>query len=160
MEKAEFILAVKNIFNSCRNLSKLSGGVRKFTPDGRMVGDIGEVIASVFYRVNLHNVGRHDWDGVYNSKNVQIKATGGDSTYLREPPKDGFADGLLMVFKIDRESGKYELIYNGDIQRVWDALNSINTDRTGSKMISLNRLRKLQKFVYPENIIPVRQKMG
>lgn len=154
MKKAEFILAVKNIFDSCRNLSKLSGEMRNFTPDGRMVGDIGEVIASVFYRVNLHNVGRHDWDGTHNSRNVQIKATSGDDTYLKEPPKDGFADGLLMVFKIDRETGEYDLIYNGDIQRVWDALNNVSTDRTGSKMISLNRLRELQKSVHPEDIIP------
>ena len=141
MEKAEFILAVKNIFDSCQNLSKLSGGMRKFTPDGRMVGDIGEVIASVFYRVNLHNVGRHDWDGTYNGRNVQIKATSGSYTYLNKPPEDG----LLMVFKIDRESGEYELVYNGDIQCVWDILNNVSTDKAGSKMISLDRLRKLQK---------------
>ncbi|MCX6718420.1 MAG: hypothetical protein NTY81_02355 [Candidatus Staskawiczbacteria bacterium] len=154
MEKAEFTSAVKNVFHSCRDLSKLSGGMRKFTPDGRMVGDIGEVIAGVFYQIELHDVGRHDWDGTYNGRNVQIKATSGDGTYLKEPPEDGFADGLLMVFQIDRESGEYKSIYNGDIQRVWEALNNLKIDRTGAKMIPLDRLKELQKSVLPKDIIP------
>ncbi len=154
MEKAEFTSAVKNVFDACRNLSKLSGEMRKFTPDGRLVGDIGEIIAAAFYQVKLHDVGRHDWDGTYNGKNVQIKATSGKGTYLKEPPKDGFADGLLMVFQINQETGEFKSVYNGDIQCVWDALNSLKIDRTGAKMISLDRLRKLQKAVLPENIVP------
>ena len=128
--------------------------MRLFTPDGRMVGDIGEVIAGIFYQVKLHNVGRHDWDGTYNGRNVQVKATGGNDTYLKEPPKDGFADGLLMVFQIDREGGGYKLIYNGDIQRVWNELDDVNLNRAGEKMISLNRLRELQKSVHQKDIIP------
>ena len=149
MTKAEFTSAVKSVFDACRRLSKISGYVRKFTPDGRMVGDIGEVIAGSFYMVDLHNVGHHDWDGTYNDRNVQIKTTGGNDTYLKEPPKDGFGNSLLMVFRIDRESGKYELVYNGDIQRVWNALKNNN-----SKMISLDRLRQLQKSVHQKDIVP------
>ncbi len=153
MKKTEFALAVKSAFDACQHLSKLSGGMRRFTPDGRMVGDIGEVIAGSFYQVKLDDVSRRDWDGTCNARNVQIKATSGNDTYLKEPPKNGFADGLLMVFQINRESGDYKLIYNGDIQRVWDALNNISLDRTGAKMISLNSLRNLQKSVHSKDII-------
>jgi hypothetical protein len=123
-----------------------------------MVGDIGEVIATFFYQVKLHNEGRHDWDGTYNGRNVQIKATGGKETYLKEPPKEGFADGLLMVFYIDRKSGKDDLVYSGDIQRVWDALKHIKTTRAGEKMILLDHLRELQKSVRPKDIIQLRWK--
>ena len=130
--------------------------MRKFTPDGRMVGDIGEVIAAICYQVELHDEGRHHWDATYNRRNVQIKATGAKGTYLKEPPNEGFADGLLMVFYIDRESGEDELVYNGDIQRVWDALNHMKTNRAGEKVISLDRLRRLRKSVLPEDIIPLR----
>ena len=157
MKKAEFISAVKSVFDACLHLSKLSGGTRRFTPDGKMVGDIGEVIAGNFYQVNLDEISRRDWDGTHDTRNVQIKATSGNDTYLKEPPKDGFTDGLLMVFQINRESGDYKLIYNGDIQRVWDALNNISLDRTGAKMISLNSLRKLQKSVRPRDIIPEKE---
>ena len=154
MEKIEFNIAVKKVFDACRNLSKLSDSVRNFTPDGRMVGDIGEVIAKIFYGVRLHRDGHHNWDGTYNGRNVQIKATGGNGTYLKEPPKEGFSDGLLMAFKIDRECGEYEAVYNGDIQRVWDVLNNLKINRAGEKMISLNRLRELQKSVHQKDIIP------
>jgi hypothetical protein len=49
-----------------------------------MVGDIGEVIAAFFYQVALQGEGRHNWDGTYNGRNVQIKATG-SKTYLKQP---------------------------------------------------------------------------
>ncbi|KKU48772.1 hypothetical protein A3H10_00090 [Candidatus Uhrbacteria bacterium RIFCSPLOWO2_12_FULL_46_10] len=160
MEKVEFTAAVKDVFDACKHLSDISDGARKFTPDGRMVGDIGEVIAKFFFSIELHNVGRYDWDGTYNDRNVQIKTTGGGGTYLKEPPTEGFADGLLMVFFIDRESGEYELVYNGDIQRVWNTLNNVLLDKSGAKIISLNRLRELQTSVSREDIIPGRRNIS
>jgi hypothetical protein len=156
MTKAEFTSAVKSVFDACRHLSEISGKIRKFTPDGRMVGDIGEVIAALFYQVELHGEGRHDWDGTYNSRNVQIKATGSKGTYLKQPPEGGFGEGLLMVFYIDRESGEDTLVYNGDIQQVWEGLTHLQMSRAGEKAISLDRLRTLQRSVRPEDVIPLR----
>lgn len=147
MTKNEFISAVKSVFDACRHLSETSGKMRNFRPDGKMVGDIGEVIAGTFYQVSLYDDGHHDWDGTYKGRNVQIKTTGGIDTYLNRQPEEGFADGLLMVFYIDRQTGEYNLIYNGDIQSVWDELN-------GATFISLNRLRDLQKSVRHEDRIP------
>lgn len=144
MKKSEFEATVKNVFDACRKLSKTSGGMRLFTPDGRMVGDIGEVAASIFYKVKLHDVGKHVWDGVVGGKNVQIKATGGNGTYLKEPPKEGLGDGILMVIKIDRETGAHKLIYNGEMQRVWDALKNKSLSRSGEKQISLKDLQGLK----------------
>jgi hypothetical protein len=89
-----------------------------------MVGDIGEVIPAFFYQVALQGEGRHNWDGTYNGRNVQIKATG-SKTYLKQPAGRGLWHGLLMVFYIDRESGEDRLVYNGDIQQVWEALTHI-----------------------------------
>lgn len=154
MKKKELSLAVKNVFDACQSLSKTSGGMRPFTPDGKMVGDIGEVIAGSFYEVELDKIGRRAWDGTYCGRNVQIKATGGNSTYLKKPPKESSAKDLLMVFYISRENGEYELVYNGDIQKVWNDLKNKKIDSTGAKTISLDRLRELQKSVYSKNIIP------
>jgi hypothetical protein len=156
MTKAEFTAAVKAVFDACRRLSEISGGIRNFTPDGRMVGDIGEVIAALFYQVELHSEGSHDWDGIYDGRNVQIKATGSKATYLKQPPEGGFGGGLLMVFYIDRKTGEDKLVYNGDIQQVWDALTQKQMNRVGEKTISLEGLRALQKSVRPEDIIPPR----
>src|ERR1700722_12273462 len=107
MNKEDFALAVTKVFDACRELKKLCGDVRCFPPDGRLVGDIGEVIASSFYQVTLYPTGRHDWDGIYNGRHVQVRATTKEDTYLKLP-KDGCGDGLLMVFKIDENRGTYE----------------------------------------------------
>jgi hypothetical protein len=144
MKKSEFEAAVKNVFDACRQLSKISGNLRLFTSDGKMGGDIGEVAASIFHNVKLGRVGRHHWDGTLNDKDVQINATSGDITYVKKPPEEGFGDGILMVFKIDRKSGGHKLIYNGEIQRVWDALEKKNPDKVGDKFISLKDLDGLK----------------
>lgn len=155
MDKKEFTSAVREVFDACRRLSVLSGNNRPFTPDGRMVGDIGEVMAGSFYEVELDKIGRRDWDGIYRGRKVQIKTTGGTDTYLKRP-EEGFGSGLLMVFWINRENGECRIVYNGDVQRVWGEIKNLRPDRTGAKMISLDRLKQLQGSVRPEDVIPRR----
>ena len=49
---------------------------RKFTIDGRLVGDIGEIIAALEYDVILDDVAQADHDGrTTDGRRVQIKAT-------------------------------------------------------------------------------------
>jgi predicted ester cyclase len=48
---------------------------RRFTIDGRLVGDIGEVIAELEYDIKLHDVSQPDYDGITSDgRKVQIKA--------------------------------------------------------------------------------------
>ena len=48
---------------------------RRFTIDGRLVGDIGEVLAELEYDVNLHEVSQPEYDEVTtDGRRVQIKA--------------------------------------------------------------------------------------
>jgi hypothetical protein len=49
---------------------------RAFTIDGRLVGDVGEVIAALEYDIVLHEVSQAKHDAVTSDgRNVQIKAT-------------------------------------------------------------------------------------
>lgn len=118
---------------------------RKFTPDGRMVGDIGEAIAALKFGVILDKKSKKHWDGHrFDSSgkkwNVQIKTTQKDFTYLKKPPREGH----LIVFKIFN-NGEYECCYDGKIVRVWDSLSEQKIGRTGEKTIQLERLKKIQK---------------
>jgi len=120
---------------------------KPFTPDGRMIGDIGEAIAEICYKIIIDDKLRKDWDGTreggnYKYLEVQIKATQKDGTYLKKPPHDG---GLL-VFKIFPDK-KWKCYYNGSILRVWNYLNLQNPDNTGAKIISLDRLERLDKTI-------------
>jgi len=116
---------------------------RKFTPDGRMVGDIGEAIAALKFGVILDEKSQKNWDGYRidencNKRLVQIKTTQKTETYLKKPP----CDGDLLVFKI-KQDGEYELCYDGPALKVWDALSHRKADVTGAKIIELKKLKEI-----------------
>jgi len=135
--------AIKDLYHSVEKLND-AFSQRKFTPDGRMIGDIGEAIASLRFDVVLDEKSQKDWDGYRidkkgNKRMVQVKTTQKDETYLKKPP----CDGDLLVFKIRRD-GEYELCYDGSALKVWDSLSHRKADVTGAKMIDLKRLKQIK----------------
>ena len=80
---------------------------RKFTIDGRLVGDVGEVIAALEYDIELDKVSQPDHDGTTSDgKRVQVKATFRDSLTFKSTPD------YLLGFKLYPD-GRYEEIFNG-----------------------------------------------
>ena len=78
---------------------------RRFTIDGRLVGDIGEVIAALEY--DFHEVSQPGHDGTTNDgRNVQVKATFKDSLTFKAIPD------YYLGFKLYPD-GRYEEIFNG-----------------------------------------------
>lgn len=60
---------------------------RRFTIDGRLVGDIGEIIAAAEFDIELDDVSRAVHDGrMPDGRGVQIKATFQDHLRSRRPP--------------------------------------------------------------------------
>lgn len=78
-----------------------------FTIDGRLVGDLGEVIAALEYEVELHQISqaRHDATAL-DGRNVQIKATFKESLTFRSVPD------YYLGFKLYPD-GRHEEIFNG-----------------------------------------------
>ena len=154
MDEDKFKIAIRNIYEAVGALRGAFPG-RKFTPDGKMVGDIGEAIGKILYDLELDERSRKDWDGWWfdqngNRREVQIRATQCDTTYLKKPPNKG----TLLIFKIDKERmGEYHVIYNGDIEFVW---NHVKHQRSKEKTISLKDLIMLQETVSREDMIPGR----
>lgn len=130
---------IADLYSARNKLKAVDGNIGerwKFTLDGNLVGDIGEIIAC--YHFDLIPLGRgektHDAktkDGKY----VQIKATQGNDVGLGLEKRDF---EYLIVIKIF-EDGKYELIYNGPGAMIWE-----NTKTLG---ISVNKLRTLNTKV-------------
>jgi hypothetical protein len=139
----QFREAIKHLYLSVAKLQSAFPD-KPFTPDGRMVGDIGEAIAALKYGVALDKKLRKHWDGYRidssgNKHEVQIKATQKDETYLKKPPHEGD----LIVFKVF-STGKWECFYDGKIMRVWNSLADKKPDSTGAKFIKLARLREFK----------------
>ena len=85
---------------------------RPFTPDGHLVGSIGEVVAAHVYGLHLEECSNRGFDATTQSNNtVEIKLTGGDAVSVSgdcEPLPD-----FLIVLKLNPEIGFTE-IYNGE----------------------------------------------
>ena len=80
---------------------------RAFTIDGRLVGDIGEVIAELEYDLALDEVSVRDHDAqMRNGRRVQIKATFKNSLTFKTCPD------YYLGFKLYRDGG-FEEVFNG-----------------------------------------------
>lgn len=112
---------------------------RRFTPDGHLVGSIGEVIAAHRYGLELlpHSAQGHDARCASGAL-VEIKATQGSSVALRAEPNH------LIVLHLSKH-GEASEVYNGPGAVVWSAAGSMQ--RNGQRPISLSKLRALMAHV-------------
>lgn len=128
---------------------------RKFTLDGRLVGDIGEVAAEHMYAIELFGKQEKHYDATFagnTSKKVQIKATmKGSLTY----PVDHTPQYYLGL-KINSD-GSVKPIFNGPgkvIQAYLDKNRS--KPKTGLYSISTALLTDLDAQVADEDRVPIK----
>ena len=131
---------IKRLYEIVEELEFLFPG-RKFTPDGHLVGSLGEVVAAHDYDLILLEASTKTHDARKGSKQIQIKATQGKSVAMYGESEH------LIVLKILKD-GKTEEIYNGPGQLPWE--NAGKLQKNGQKSISLSRLLALMKNV-PDN---------
>jgi hypothetical protein len=125
---------------------------KRFTLDGRLVGDIGEVLVEEEYDIKLHeNLQRHH-DGITSDgRHVQIKATMQDSLTF---PADHIPDYYIGI-KI-RTDGEFIEIFNGPGSLAWEAVKDRKPTKTNLHTVSTKKLQQLDKEVRPKDKIPRR----
>ena len=120
---------------------------RPFTPDGHMVGSIGEVVAAFVYDLELHCGVSECHDGIArDGRKVQVKLTGGNrSVGIYGEPEH------LIVLQL---AGRVEFVevYNGPGALAWEHAGKLQ--KNGQRPISLHRLWGLQASVQPEHRLP------
>ncbi|MGK2886595.1 MAG: DUF6998 domain-containing protein [Rhodococcus sp. (in: high G+C Gram-positive bacteria)] len=138
---------VKRLYELVSELETAFPG-RPFTPDGHLVGSLGEVLASHYYDLDLlpcstecHDARTHD------GRLVQIKATQGTSVGLRAEPNH-----LLVILL--KKNGTIEEVYNGPGQLAWQHCGK--PQKNGQSPISLSKLRKLMNDVPEAQRIPLK----
>jgi hypothetical protein len=120
---------------------------RKFTPDGHLVGSIGEVVAAYSFGLTLYpsSAKTHDAKSK-DGRKVQIKLTGGNKSVALSSKPD-----YLIVLQL-REY-KFGVVYNGPGAEVWVKCTG-DPDIPGQRQISLTKLRELQALTKPADMIP------
>jgi hypothetical protein len=134
---------VRDLYRLVGELEALAPG-RKFTPDGHMVGSIGELWAAQLYGLTLlpNSTAIHDARAT-DGRLVQVKTTQGQSvsTYEEQPEH-------LLVLRLLRD-GRVEEWFNGPAAVVWAGLGP--KAKNGQHRLSLSRLRLLMGSVRPEH---------
>ncbi len=129
---------------------------KRFTLDGRLVGDLGEVLAASEYGVELFEppIRKHHDAVTSDGRQVQIKATmQKDLTF----PADHKPDYYLGIWI--GPDGSVTEIFNGPGAVAWEAVRNRKPPKTNLHSISINTLKKLNEKVQESDRIPRRAKI-
>ncbi|WP_236744354.1 DUF6998 domain-containing protein [Marinobacter similis] len=97
---------VTQLYATVNELEAMFPG-RHFTPDGHMVGSLGECLVADAYNLELKTASNKGYDAVTETGvEVEIKATQSNSVAFRSQPQHA------IIIKILRD-GTFEEIYNG-----------------------------------------------
>ena len=129
---------VADIYRAVEALSAAYPG-RKFTPDGHLVGSIGEVVAAEALGLTLYP-GSHPGHDAFDAdgRDVQIKMTGGRSVSLYAT-----CDRLVVLRVVSPEEA--EIVYDGPGEPIWAAAGT--TQKNGQRSISLSRVRAIRSSI-------------
>lgn len=136
---------IKALYAISRELEQLFPG-RHYTPDGHMIGSIGEAFAASYYGLQLFEASAETHDAkAPDGRLVQIKATQIQRVALSSEPE------WLLVLKIHPD-GTFTEEYNGPGTLVWNHCGKMQ--KNGQRPISLALLRKLQAEVPVADRLP------
>jgi hypothetical protein len=107
---------------------------RRFTPDGHLVGSIGEVIAAEALGLQLHPMSHRGHDAFDAKGDVQIKMTAGRSVAMYGP-----CERLVVLRLVSPEEA--EIVYDGPGAPAWEQAGKMG--KNGQRVISLARLRRI-----------------
>lgn len=106
---------------------------RMFTPDGHLVGSIGEVIAAEAFNLRLYPMSQAGHDAFDSNGPVQIKLTSGNRVALYD-----CCDRLIAMRMVSPVEA--EVVYDGEGASVWN--NAGKLQKNGQRTISLSKPRK------------------
>jgi hypothetical protein len=128
---------------------------RKFTPDGHLVGSLGEVAAVALFDINLHNASYKGCDAITpDGRTVEIKATYGTGGVGVRRSSNGIADALV-VLRLSKDGG-VEVIYNGPYALAHTLIENKPDTSNGQASMRLSRLRALNETVPDAERVPSR----
>jgi hypothetical protein len=112
---------------------------RKFTPDGHLVGSLGESVARLWYGLHLLESSSEIHDArTSDGRLVQIKATQRNRVALYSKPQH------LIVLSFG-PSGEVREEFNGPGETMWHAVSK--KAKNGQYSVSLKKLRALMEVV-------------
>lgn len=124
---------ILGVFSACQKLSRITG--RPFSPDGHLVGSLGEVFAAEQLGLVLMNPSNHGYDAVdVDGLKVEIKATTRNSIALSA---SGTLAERLVVVQFD-ETGRGVIAYDGPAGLAWTLAG--RPQKNGQRQVAISKL--------------------
>lgn len=147
MDHERFQAHVRALYTIVRDLETMFPG-RPFTPDGHMVGSLGECLVADAYGLELMPPSNQGFDArSTDGKAVEIKATQATRVAFRSCPEHAI---IIRILK----DGTFEECYNGPGQLVWAQFEGKPVPSNGQHQIALSRVRALNESVPVSQRIP------
>jgi hypothetical protein len=127
--------AVAQIYEAVAELERQYPG-RKFTPDGHLVGSIGEVVAAEALGLTLHPMSKPGHDAFDANGDVQIKMTAGNSVSM-------YGESIRLVVLKVISPHEAEIIYDGNGKAAWDRAGKLQ--KNGQRTIRLSKLKAIRR---------------
>lgn len=144
----KFRALVERLYATVNELENMFPG-RHFTPDGHMVGSLGECLVADAYNLELKAASNKGYDAVTNTgMEVEIKATQSNSVAFRGQPQH------TIIIKI-MQDGTFEEVYNGPGVLVWEQFKGKRMPSNGQFQISIKKLRQLNESVPQADRLPM-----
>jgi len=142
MTSQEFKMKIATIYSTANELGR-EFGIDTCTPDGHLLGAIGQIAAKIAFGLEFGSKEtEHNATAIKDGKkvNVQVRSTGRGVIALREEPEH------LIALNI-ASSGELKLLYNGPGKHVW---NLIKHQKNKQKYVSEYQMSDAQYRVQPE----------
>lgn len=140
MDRARFNSLIHQLYQTVHELEAMFPG-RHFTPDGHMVGSIGECLVAAFYDLELMPASNQGFDAkTADGKKVEIKATQANSVAFRSCPEHSI---VIKIFP----DGSFEECYNGPGDIIWQQFEGKKRPSNGQYQITLTKVKKLNAQV-------------
>ena len=125
---------------------------KRFTLDGRLVGDLGEILVEGDYDLELYEGLEKHHDGeTPDNRRVQIKTTMKKSLTFPVDHIPHYYIGIQI-----HSDGSYTEIFNGPGAIAWKAVKGRKPTKTNLHSITLAALKKLNEEVADDDRIPKR----
>lgn len=127
---------------------------KKFTLDGRLVGDLGEILVESDYDIDLFDgLAKHHDGKTSDGRLVQVKTTMKNSLTF---PCDHVPEYYLGIKML--ADGSYVEIFNGPGELAAESVAKRSPTRTNLYSVSLSTLRRLDDRVQAHQRIPRRKR--
>ncbi|WP_088743367.1 hypothetical protein [Cobetia sp. QF-1] len=136
MDKNKLKSLVGDLYNIVNELEEMFPG-RHFTPDGHMVGSLGECLVANAYDLELLTASNKGYDAIAKcGTKIEIKATQAKSVAFCSEPEHAIVINILP-------DGSFEEIYNGLGSLVWQQFSEKKLPSNGQFQISIRKLKYL-----------------